>query len=72
MNTAMLHIRTKFFRISQEEMARWAGVTQSTVSKWEAGTTVPLSTALKAIRNSAIQRGVPFDDRWFWEEFGEA
>jgi DNA-binding transcriptional regulator YiaG len=64
---AMLHIRVNVFRVSQYEMARIAQVSQPTVSKWESGLHVPLSTALKNIRQEAKKRRVRWDDAWFWE-----
>jgi DNA-binding transcriptional regulator YiaG len=65
---SMFHIRVNVFKVSQHEMAALAGVTQATVSKWEAGTHVPLSTALRNIRQAAIRRAIPWDDRWFFEQ----
>lgn len=65
---AMARIRHKVFGVSQHEMARIAGVSQATISKWEAGTQVPLITALKNIRQSAIRDCKPWDDKWFFEE----
>lgn len=65
---AMAHIRLNVFRVSQYEMAEIAGVSQATVSKWEAGTQVPLTTALKNIRRSAYLRAIPWQDAWFFEE----
>jgi len=67
MNT-MHHIRTKVFRVSQGEMARIAGVSQSTVSKWESGIQTPMSSAFAHIRREARRRAVPWDDKWFFEE----
>lgn len=64
----MSHIRRNVFRVSQYEMARIAGVSQATVSKWEAGVQVPLSTAFANIRREARQRAIPWDDRWFFED----
>ena len=65
---AMAAIRLKVFRVSQNEMARIAGVSQSTVSKWEAGSQIPLATALRNIRSEAMRRHVPWDDKWFFLE----
>lgn len=65
---AMARIRRKVFGVTQHEMARIAGVSQATISKWEAGTQVPLITALKNIRHSAIRECKQWDDAWFFEE----
>ena len=64
----MIHLRKNVFRASQLEMARIAGVTQATVSRWESGTQVPLSTALRRIRAYAKRRAIPWDDAWLFEE----
>lgn len=61
-------IREKVFKCSQHEMAQIARVTQPTISKWENGLQVPLSTALKHIRTEAARRGIPWDDKWFFLE----
>ena len=64
----MQTIRVKVFKCSQYEMARIARVTQPTISKWEAGLAVPLSTHFRHIRNEAIRRGIPWDDKFFFLE----
>jgi DNA-binding transcriptional regulator YiaG len=64
----MLHLRKNVFRASQIEMARIAGVSQPTVSKWEAGIQTPLSTAYKRIRAYAKRRGIPWNDAWLFGE----
>ena len=66
MNT-MYRIRTVVFRCSQYEMAEIVGVSQGTISKWEAGASDPV-LALRNIRKAAIRRAIPWDDRWFFEE----
>jgi len=69
---AIMHIRKNVFRVSQTEMADIAGVSQSTISKWEAGLQTPISDAFKSIRSEAIRRAIPWDDRWFFEAPVEA
>jgi len=61
------NLRTNVFRASQVEMARIAGVSQATVSRWEGGTQTPLSTALERIRAYARRRSIPWDDAWLFE-----
>lgn len=67
----MLHIRVNLFDVSQPEMARIAGVHQSTVSRWESGTHMPLLRVFAKIRSEAIKRRIRWDDRWVLE-FEEA
>lgn len=64
----MRHIRVNKFGVSQPEMARIAGVNQSTVSRWESGTHTPLSTVFAKIRSEARKRAILWDDAWFFEE----
>lgn len=63
----MLHVRKAIFGLSQAEMAVIAGVSQGTVSKWEAGQSEPNRQELDRIRAEAITRGIVWDDRWFFE-----
>ncbi len=51
-------IRKDLFRISQAELGGIAGVTQATVSRWEAGRLVPNLLELERIRAEAKRRGV--------------
>jgi transcriptional regulator with XRE-family HTH domain len=64
----MYDIRTKILDIRQAEMARIAGVTQATVSRWEKGEFEPNRQALARIRAEIIARGVEWDDRWFFTD----
>lgn len=57
-------IRVNAFGVSQPEMARIAGVTQSTVSRWESGTHVPLLRVFAKIRSEAKRRRIKWDDSW--------
>lgn len=60
------HIRQSIFGLTQREFAEVAGVTQASVSRWENGT-APSHPEMQAIRDAAIGRGIPWDDRWFFE-----
>lgn len=64
----MRRIREHIFGVSQNEMARIVGVNQSTVSRWESGTHMPLSPQLAKIRREAKRRSLLWDDSWFFEE----
>ena len=65
MNT-MLSIRTTVFAITQREMADIAGVTQATVSRWEAGHWEPNRDELARIRNEAVRRKLKWKDGLFF------
>ncbi|MFG1462301.1 helix-turn-helix transcriptional regulator [Xanthobacter sp. DSM 24535] len=64
--SALLHIRTELFKISQAEMARIAETTQATVSRWENGRSSPDLTHLERIRAAAQERGVKLKDAIFF------
>lgn len=51
-------IRKTLFRVSQSEFGAIAGVTQATVSRWEAGLLAPSLNELDRIRATAKERGV--------------
>lgn len=61
------HIRKYVFGLTQSAFAEMAGTTQSTVSRWEAGEFEPNRKDLERIRGAALERGVAWDDRWFFE-----
>ncbi len=61
------HIRVKVFALSQVDFALIAGVAQPTVSKWEAGALHPSSDEMARIRASAADRGLAWQDSWFFE-----
>ena len=48
-------------------MAVVAEVSQGTVSKWETEKLSPDRSEMERIRSAALARGVPWDDRWFFE-----
>lgn len=60
-------IRTEVFRVSQAEMARIAGVTQPTVSRWEAGLISPNLDEITLIRAAAKQRRLKWRDNFLFE-----
>jgi len=61
------HIRLTVFKMIQADFAEFAGVTQATVSRWENGEFEPNRDDMERIRRAAIDRGKPWDDRWFFE-----
>ncbi len=61
------HIRKRVFGASQSELAAIAGVTQATVSRWENDHFEPSREELGRIRDAARDRGLKWDDRWFFE-----
>lgn len=68
----LVHIRKVVFGATQAEMAEIARVSQGTVSKWEAGSLRPDSAELRRIRDEAAERGLSWDDKWFFEAPGAA
>jgi transcriptional regulator with XRE-family HTH domain len=63
-------IRTQVFKTaSQAEFAALVGVSQSTVSRWEADTGPSLAEMHK-VRNAAHRKGIRWNDKWFFEPKG--
>lgn len=62
---AIRHIRTKVFKVTQEEFAALAEVKQATVSRWENGTEPSLGEMAK-IRKAALKRKLKWDDALFF------
>lgn len=60
------HIRRDIFNVTQSEFAALAGVTQATVSRWEDGG-APSLDEMQAIRAAAFERGIEWNDIWFFE-----
>lgn len=52
--------------MTQAEFAAVAGVGQATVSRWETGVS-PSLDEMRAIRNAARERGLTWDDSWFFD-----
>ncbi len=61
------HIRKQVLGLTQAEMAAIAGVSQGQVSKWETGVLSPSLPEMERIRAHAMERGIDWDDRWFFE-----
>lgn len=66
----LCRIRLEVFGATQEEMATIAGVSQATVSRWEAGQMQPTLRRLKRIRAAAQARRLKWNDRWFFAASG--
>lgn len=64
--SAIRFIRREIFKVTQAEFAALAGVTQASVSRWEAGTPPSLDD-MQAIRAAAADRGIAWRDEWFFE-----
>ncbi|RUV69695.1 MAG: XRE family transcriptional regulator [Mesorhizobium sp.] len=64
--SAIRHIRRAVFGVTQADFAALAGVTQATVSRWEAGV-APSLDEMQAIRKAAIERQIEWNDAWFFE-----
>lgn len=60
------HIRKKL-KLSQAELAEVAGVSQSTVSRWEQGKLEPNRDEMDRMRIKAAELNIPWDDSWFFE-----
>ncbi|MHC2351712.1 transcriptional regulator with XRE-family HTH domain [Sinorhizobium meliloti] len=64
-------IRTQVFLQTQAAFAKLAGVSQGTVSKWEAGTLAPSQAEMERIRTAAIRLALKWEketwqDEWFF------
>lgn len=63
------HIRKNVFKVRQAEFAAIAGVTQATVSRWEAakGGAAPTLDELARIRDEAARRRLRWADKMFFD-----
>jgi len=61
------HIRKVIFNVSQVAFGEIAGTTQASVSRWESGEQHPGLNEMARIRASARERGIVWDDSWFFE-----
>ena len=64
--SAIRHIRLKVFKVTQADFAAMAGVSQASVSRWEAGG-APTLDEMQAIRKAAADRKILWNDAWFFE-----
>lgn len=63
----ILYIRKSVLKASQVELATIAGVSQGTVSKWEAGELEPDRGQLAKIRDHVTGLGLDWSDSWFFD-----
>lgn len=69
---AVEFIRTKVFKLTQAPFAVIAGVSQPTVSRWEAPDNAgsePSRDEMDRIRSAAKTRGLDWNDSWFFQTF---
>lgn len=64
-------IRTQVFKQPQTTFAKLAGVSQGTISKWEAGKLAPSQDEMNKIRSAAIRLAIEWEheawqDEWFF------
>jgi len=65
-------IRKAVFGVSQAHFAGFAGVTQATVSRWEAGQLAPSLLELTKIREEAKKRGLKLKAEEFFAQAEKA
>jgi len=66
--TPIENIRKNVFgESSQVAFGEIVGVSQGTVSRWEQGEFMPDGENMARIRSAARDRGLNWDDRWFFE-----
>lgn len=63
---ALKNIRKNIFNVTQSEFSKIAGVSQAAVSRWENGV-APSLEEMKAIRSAAQERGINWQDAYFFE-----
>lgn len=63
----VLRLRKKRLGWSQAKFGSVAGVSQGTVSKWEAGEGSPSRDELARIREAALEEGIDWQDSWVFE-----
>lgn len=61
------HIRKKIFDVNQATFGAIAGTTQASVSRWDNGLLQPSQGEMSRIRAAARERGLAWDDSWFFE-----
>lgn len=60
------YIRTEVFGVSQSELARLLGRHHSRVNRWERAGYFPTHVQMR-VRKLAMQRGIDWQDSWFFE-----
>jgi transcriptional regulator with XRE-family HTH domain len=65
-NSAIDYIRRFVLRLSQYDFAQAIQVDQPTVSRWEKGKRQPRRHQMIRIRDLALERGIAWEDRWFF------
>lgn len=64
--TAMDYIRRVVLCLSQGDFAKAIDVDQPTVSRWETEKLQPRRHQMIRIRDLALERGIAWEDRWFF------
>lgn len=64
---ALKFIREHIFRLDQSKFGEIAGASKATVSRWESGRGFPDALHLSRVRSFAVESGVEWDDRLFFE-----
>ncbi len=67
MKAPLQFIREDLFKATQSEFGEIANATQPTVSRWERGSLEPSRDQMASIRESAIKRGIEWDDSLFFQ-----
>ena len=67
MINSMRHIRKNILDMTQDEFANLTGASQAAVSQWENDNLQPNRDAMGRIRAYVMDRGLPWDDSWFFE-----
>lgn len=68
---AIRYIRKEIFEATQVEFAALIGVTQASVSRWERDVSPSLGD-MRKIRLAAAERGIDWDDAWFFQSLDES
>ena len=69
---AVKHIRERVLKLPQAAFAEIAKVSQPTVSRWEEASnkeSEPNREQMALIRSAAIDRGLHWNDSWFFQTF---